>query len=550
MSRRRWRSLPMALGVVALLARCSPTVPVYVPGDDGGTDVPNRGNVLTTVSLLGYGHGQVRSDQGPTLCDGSTCTFWVAFATNATLTAVPDEGSTFLGWSGGCEGTGACVIADGAQGVAARFGAPGYWSAALDGTPLGVAVTPEGDVVLLAFAERATELDGKAMGPGVILARLDGDGHVVWARTFHAAGAFTGRHALAIDGSGRIFAAYSFGGFVQLGIGDFLTGPSLDLLVAAYGPDGTPLWAKSFGASTTNEASVGLALDASGDLVVAGRMDQDFWMDGVQVHADALDPSPRSFVARLAPDGTVLSALAVPLNAVAVTTGPGGDAYVVGHSRPPDAGAFPSSPPAVRLARVRPDGTLGWRSDLPVEQLNGDDGPAGLVVSGFGETTVVGGFRGAVAGARATDFSGGITPFMIGFGGDGSEAWVRAWTVPGNASFNDVATDGAGNLYVAGGTTWGPVKLSETMTVADSLVDPRGFVARFSPSGDPRDVRSFKTAQRMTEMVQAITGEQVSVNAAGVAVVQGRFYVPIDFGDAARTPFRPGDLYLARVPAP
>lgn len=41
---------------------------------------------------------------------GTTCSACFAEATTVTLTAAPNAGSTFMGWSGACVGTGACVV--------------------------------------------------------------------------------------------------------------------------------------------------------------------------------------------------------------------------------------------------------------------------------------------------------------------------------------------------------------------------------------------------------------------------------------------------------
>lgn len=75
-----------------------------------------------SVSSLGNGSGTVSADVGPILC-GSVCQHVYTPGTTVTLTAAPDSGSLFGGWSGaGCSGTGACsVILDDAAYVNALF---------------------------------------------------------------------------------------------------------------------------------------------------------------------------------------------------------------------------------------------------------------------------------------------------------------------------------------------------------------------------------------------------------------------------------------------
>lgn len=74
------------------------------------------GRYATTVAFAGTGDGTVVSSDDSIHCesaDGGTadCDQTSAFGTTITLTAAPDTGSVFDGWSGaGCSGTGPCVV--------------------------------------------------------------------------------------------------------------------------------------------------------------------------------------------------------------------------------------------------------------------------------------------------------------------------------------------------------------------------------------------------------------------------------------------------------
>jgi hypothetical protein len=73
------------------------------------------------VSLAGTGTGTVTSSPAGISC-GSTCGSSFNAGTVVTLTASPAAGSTFVGWSGGCSGAGACsVTMNAAQSVSATF---------------------------------------------------------------------------------------------------------------------------------------------------------------------------------------------------------------------------------------------------------------------------------------------------------------------------------------------------------------------------------------------------------------------------------------------
>jgi hypothetical protein len=83
--------------------------------DAGGTDATNGHDdaatqYALTVTTAGDGAGMVTSNPSGINC-GTACTANYDSGTQVTLTAIPaDDVSRFTGWSGGCSGSGACVI--------------------------------------------------------------------------------------------------------------------------------------------------------------------------------------------------------------------------------------------------------------------------------------------------------------------------------------------------------------------------------------------------------------------------------------------------------
>jgi hypothetical protein len=101
-------------------------------GDDATCDLTINGDLATQamfepavtldVGLAGAGAGLVTSEPSGIDC-GGTCSAGFAPGQTVTLTADPDVASTFEGWSGGCAGTGPCVVElYQARSVTATFG--------------------------------------------------------------------------------------------------------------------------------------------------------------------------------------------------------------------------------------------------------------------------------------------------------------------------------------------------------------------------------------------------------------------------------------------
>jgi endoglucanase len=91
----------------------------FVPGGGG----PGTKNLAVTKA--GTGSGTVTSAPSGITC-GGTCAASYTTGASVTLTASPAAGSSFVGWSGACTGTGSCTVAMSvAQSVTATFNTTG-----------------------------------------------------------------------------------------------------------------------------------------------------------------------------------------------------------------------------------------------------------------------------------------------------------------------------------------------------------------------------------------------------------------------------------------
>ncbi len=82
---------------------------VEAPGADNNNPPPPPPSTSANLSVLKSGSGS-GSVSGGTISCGSKCTVALSPGSSITLTATPDSGSTFAGWSGACTGTETCTI--------------------------------------------------------------------------------------------------------------------------------------------------------------------------------------------------------------------------------------------------------------------------------------------------------------------------------------------------------------------------------------------------------------------------------------------------------
>jgi hypothetical protein len=89
---------------VTLMMRRNGQASVAVDWEDSGLAMQTL-----SISRAAAGVGSVVSAPSGINC-GSDCTEAFSDGTTVTLTALPNAGSTFAGWSGGCTGTGTCTV--------------------------------------------------------------------------------------------------------------------------------------------------------------------------------------------------------------------------------------------------------------------------------------------------------------------------------------------------------------------------------------------------------------------------------------------------------
>ena len=240
-------------------------------GDDTRFFVVGEGTILysdpfgidLTVTKLGIGTGTVRS-LPPGINCGSDCTENYDAGTVVTLTAAPDTGSYFAGWSGDCvsQALTCKVTMDAARTVTATFTA----------TPSPVttwAKTYGGSTLEEAFSVQQTS-DGGYIVAGVTLSfgaggydawvlKLNADGNVVWQKTYGDSG----------DDYPNSIQQGSDGGYIVAGYTNSFGAGNYDAWVLKLNTDGSVAWQKTYGGSGDDRAN-SIQQTSDGGYIVAG----------------------------------------------------------------------------------------------------------------------------------------------------------------------------------------------------------------------------------------------------------------------------------------
>ena len=214
------------------------------------------------------------------------------------------------------------------------------------------------------------------------------NGNILWQKTWGGIGR-DAAHALSVDYDGNIYAV----GFTS----SFGAG-GRDALILKYSPDGSLLWAKTWGGSDWDYAN-GIAIDGNGDVVVVGMV-----RSLEERGSAALPVSPEvggysALLLKYSPDGSLLWgktwAGRYEAHASAVAIGKNNEAYVAGYTR-----SYNVNVKHAFLLSYTSNGDLVWQKTWGGWQYEDDDSAYALAVDGSGNIYVVGKYSHVVVPSR------------------------------------------------------------------------------------------------------------------------------------------------------
>ncbi len=311
-----------------------------------------------------------------------------------------------------------------------------------------------------------------------------------WQWAMSAGATVTGT-SIVVDTAGNTYATGTFRGTSAFGATTLTSTSNADLFVAKITPGGTYAWAVKGGALTAT-LPVKIAIDGTGSLVLAGTFSTPTIAFGATVLTNTAPNGPEAFVAKLSPTGAWRWAVN-PTNIGASTSTA---VAVDGANHILVTGNFASrvmfgatvlrsvGDRDVFVAKLTPAGVWQWAAQGGGDQF---ESSRTVATDRAGNVYVAGGFEsaGPYFGTRRLINDGYSDAFVAKLSPAGEWQWAVNGSSEGDDNANVLAIDSSANVYVTG--YFGRNRVFLGPIVFD---DPRPcslgyecFVAKLSPAG-------------------------------------------------------------------
>jgi hypothetical protein len=169
----------------------------------------------------------------------------------------------------------------------------------------GVAVNSAGEVLVTGSFAGTIALGGPTLSSvgnnDVFVAKLNSTGDHIWSHRYGGSSSDVAT-AISVDASGGVIVCGIFRGTVDFGKGPLVSAGGSDLFVLKLDADGTTLWSKRYGDKFDQSSPGQLAVDGSGNIVLAGGFYGAIDFGGSTL-TDASDTADDFYVAKLDPLG-------------------------------------------------------------------------------------------------------------------------------------------------------------------------------------------------------------------------------------------------------
>lgn len=453
-------------------------------------------------------------------------------------------------------------------GAQAQTAGPGWnWSRAItspaDCTPDELATDANGNTYVATTYQVSATLGSTTVPAGPttttgLVAKYSPGGSLLWTQTIAGIGRY-GDLQLALDAQGNLLLAGFFYSSLNLG-GQTLYAPyGAGIFTAKLNPQGQLRWLRLNSDQPGTLQDMGL--DEAGNLYLSGSLSGRITFGALVLSTtNGID----QFVVKLDSAGVaqwgrqggrvalVSGGPSVRTAYHALTVAPNGDCYL-SWTMNTGAGPFGSLPAGagfgafdVALIKYDTQGQLRWMHHFGTTL---DDWADRMAVDQQGHVLATMRFAGSFAGGLATVGNQTLTGTGIHYAAlmqldaaTGTINWVRTLSADRTTAYRDVATDAAGNSYVAGSLT-GSALFGTQVLGSSGAIEPDALVVSYSALGTPR------WAQQSSSYLPE-GADHIRLDATGQLVVAGYFRGLAQFGPTALagpTANNPASGFVARL---
>lgn len=373
------------------------------------------------------------------------------------------------------------------------------WAGSAEGSGnangLAVAADVQGNSVVAGTYNSTIDLGEQVLSTpneaGIFLAKYDPDGALLWAH-IAANGPGIIVNGVTVDDAGSIAVVGMYQDtvvFIPGAVGtSLISAGAVDVFVAEYASDGSPLWARSIG-DTGYDYGASIAHDGVGNIYVTGDL-----------HLTVFNlSSSKVFVSKFANDGTpIWTTLSADYGNThlgdGICTSPTGETCITGEffgsltlgAFTLDAGTAEAT---IYVAKLNSSGVPVWA------QKAGAGGYAfgqSVDMDPQGNVYVTGSYHGTMAMGGLTLPGPGNASLDVFVAkcasADGTFQWATSGTGPGSDRAVGIRVDAEGNSYINGAydDSWA---FGSTTLETNGGLD--GYVAKLSPSGIPLWAKDF-----------------------------------------------------------
>ncbi|RLB60488.1 MAG: hypothetical protein DRI90_13630 [Deltaproteobacteria bacterium] len=444
--------------------------------------------------------------------------------------------------AGVCDGSGACAVGDHLW--SKRFGDSATQYA------FRMAVDTAGNSAITGYFGGTVDFGGgpltSAGGYDAYVAKFTPSGDHIWSKRFGDSSSQLGQFGwgVALDATGHTYLTGYFYGTINFG-GTTLTATSeRDIFLAKFSPSGDHLWSKSFpGSANSSEWCRAITVDGNGDIYLGGWFENsvDFgggWLTSVNGWDTFIAKFTASgnYVASARYGGTdnqQIYAMAVDSANNLLVTG-----YFYGTvDFGSGSGLLTSNGDRDMLvAKFSPTGTTLWAKSYGAA---GEQRGRSIAVDGADNVIIGGYFEDNVDfGGGTVQNNGGFDAVVLKIDGAGNHLWSKAIGSSTNQLSEGVATDGNGNVFLAGQTVSG-------MDFGGGLLGNPGsnsteaFLVKLSAGGVHLWSKLFDGS-----FVQS--SQAVGVDGAGNSYLTGYYQSGINLGGSPMTSMGSYDIFLGK----